>query len=48
MLFYLALLHRDHQAVEVGADDGADRPAGERQYRALLIGEHNRLRASRE
>ena len=39
------LLHRDDQAVEIRADDGADRTAGERQHRAVLIGEHDGLRA---
>jgi hypothetical protein len=40
------LLHCDRQAVEVGADDRADRVAGERQHRAVPIGEHDCLRAA--
>jgi hypothetical protein len=39
------LLHRDDQAIEIRADDGADRTAGQRQHRAVLVGEHNGLRA---
>jgi hypothetical protein len=40
------LLQGEGQAVEIRADDGADRVAGQRQHGAVLVGEHDRLRAS--
>ena len=40
------LPHRDHQAVEVGADDRADRVAAQGEHRAVLIGQHDSLRTA--
>src|SRR5271168_3535686 len=40
------LLHRNHQAVEVSADDGADRTAGQCQDRAFRVGQYDCLRAT--